>query len=216
MAQMVTSSTPLARRSQSPQAQAGAVRPAGIIRPRQRRALAVCGLAAALCAWLGAGPPAAAADVDRDVYDFQPAPGQIVRGHDPLDDYSYYYVPKLNDVHRLIGDIVRQGDVGAVGGPAPLRYGRYVAYGCGTTLALLGGADALEIDWHAVTAVGIAGEAGVPTVYVRGGITAREVATALVHHGTVRLQVADAETRVLLAGAMALLMDACGPQPPAR
>jgi hypothetical protein len=199
-----------------PSTAAGGAGTPDIIRARHRGATARCALAAVAILGLGADPRAAVADADRDVYDFRPPPGAVVRGHDPLDDYSYYYVPKLNDVHRLIGEIVRQGDVATVGGSAPLRYGRYVAYGCGTTLALLGGPDALEIDWHSVTAVGIEGEATVPTVYIRGGITANEAAKAFVDHGTVRLQVADAETRVLLAGAMALLMDACLPQRAAR
>jgi hypothetical protein len=129
--------------------------------------------------------------------------------------YSYYYVPRLAEVDRMLGDLVRAGHIGAPLGAHQVWYERVAAYGCDTTLTAAAGAVSVDIDWGAVTLVGIDPYAEQPTVFIRVSAPAGSDGSQRTGAETVRFLANDRESRDRLAYAMTVLMDAC-PEPSTR
>jgi len=126
-------------------------------------------------------------------------------------DYSYYYVPRLSELNRLVGHIFRSGLVSTDAADPATAITRYAAYSCEGTL--YAGRDAHaraveDIDWSAVTALHTGPVAGPPSLIIERVRPARGSVTPLV------LYFSDATTRYQLHQALAVLVSECRPRDP--
>ena len=116
-------------------------------------------------------------------------------------NYSYYYVPHLSELNRLVGYILRSGLV-RLTAPAPeAAITRYAAYSCDGTLyagAVPARGVSLDIDWSTVTALRSGPAVGPPSLVIERESTASSLAQPLV------LYFADATTRYQLHQALAV------------
>jgi hypothetical protein len=144
------------------------------------------------------------ADAGAGLADPRPAAGSAA----DAQDYSYYYVPRLSELNRLVGYIFRSGLV-RMDAPEPTAaITRYAAYSCEGTLYAGGDpgrAASRDIDWSTVTELHAGPVTGPPSLVIERARPVTSPARPLV------LYFSDATTRYQLHQALAVLMTECRP-----
>jgi hypothetical protein len=126
--------------------------------------------------------------------------------------YSYYYVPRLSDLHHRLGELVREHRIASPANGHLVWYERLIAYGCDTVLRISGSSDTVDIDWTEVTAVGVDPHARQPTVFIRGGTAGHPSSSRPGTQSTFMFVTVDLATRDALAYGLTALMNACPSQ----